>query len=273
MSSYVINGASRGIGFEFLRQLSANPANTVIGLVRNVKATEEKVATEINRSNIHLVQADLDSYELLKKASEETARITGGSVDYLIANGARLPDPSAAYVGFGGLGKNPAALEEELMSGFKTNVVGTVNLFNLFLPLILNGKQKKVIAISSGMADIDLISKYEIEVSAPYATQKAAMNVVVSKFSAEYAKKGVLFMSISPGMVDTGHFDPTKLTEKELQGLGEMVAKFQRYAPHFQGAITPEESVKATVSVFEKASLANGDGGSFVSHLGTKRWL
>jgi NAD(P)-dependent dehydrogenase (short-subunit alcohol dehydrogenase family) len=107
-------------------------------------------------------------------------------------------------------GKNPAALEEELMAGCKTNVVGTVHLFNLFLPFILNGQQKKVIAISSGMADLDLVSKYEIEVSGPYAAGKAAMNSVVSKFSAEYAKDGVLFMSISPGVVDTGHFNPAE---------------------------------------------------------------
>ena len=107
-------------------------------------------------------------------------------------------------------GKNPAALEEELIAGCKTNIVGNAHLFNLFLPLILNGQQKKVIAISSGHADLDLISKYEIEVSGPYAVGKAATNVVVAKFGAEYAKDGVLFMSISPGVVDTGHFNPAE---------------------------------------------------------------
>lgn len=105
--------------FEFLRQLSLNPANTVIGLVRNVKSVEAKAKAEINRSNVHIVHGDLDSYEVLKvslasypqdillvdlekKASEATAEITGGSLDYLIANGARLPEGSS-YVGFGEL--------------------------------------------------------------------------------------------------------------------------------------------------------------------------
>lgn len=197
-------------------------------------------------------------------------------------------------------GKDPTALEEELIAGCKTNVVGTIHLFNLFLPLILNGQQKKVVFISSGQADLDLISKYEIEVSGPYAVGKAATNTVVAKFGAEYARDGVLFMSISPGVVETGHFNPaerkllgpcfpfrnstprveTKLircgrivTEKESQSVDALTAKFQKYAPHFQGPITPEASVKAVISVYEKASLANGDGGSFVSHLGTKRWL
>lgn len=106
--------------------------------------------------------------------------------------------------------KNPAALEEEILAGAKTNVVGNIFLFSLFLPLLLKGTQKKVVFISSGHADLDLISKYEIESTGPYALGKAATNVVVAKFHAEYAKDGVLFMSISPGVVDTGHFDPSK---------------------------------------------------------------
>lgn len=52
--------------FEFLRQLSLNPANTVIGLVRNVKKVEAKAKTELNRSNVHIIHGDLDSYEVLK---------------------------------------------------------------------------------------------------------------------------------------------------------------------------------------------------------------
>lgn len=63
------------------------------------------------------------------------------------------------------------------------------------------------------------------------------------------------------------------MTEKELQAFGKISATFQKYAPHFKGPMTPEESVKLVISVYEKASVENGDGGSFVSHLGTKQWL
>lgn len=37
-----------------------------------------------------------------KEASNATAKITGGSLDYLIANGARLPEESG-FFGFGEL--------------------------------------------------------------------------------------------------------------------------------------------------------------------------
>ena len=97
-------------------------------------------------------------------------------------------------------------LEDVALKSFQTNVVGNIHLFHLFLPLVMKGKVKKVIAISSGHADLDLINDLEIETSALYSASKAAMNVIVAKFNAQYKKDGVLFVSISPGVVEVGHF-------------------------------------------------------------------
>lgn len=97
-------------------------------------------------------------------------------------------------------------LEDVSSKLFKTNVVGNIHLFNLFLPLVMKGKVKKVITISSGHADLDLINNFEIETSALYSASKAAMNVIVAKFNAQYKKDGILFVSISPGAVEVGHF-------------------------------------------------------------------
>lgn len=102
---------------------------------------------------------------------------------------------------------SPKEHEKALLDSFNVNVVGNIHLFNLYMPLILKGNAKKVITISTGMADLDLINKFNIAISAPYAISKAAMNVAAAKFNAQYAKDGVLFMSISPGLVDTGGFD------------------------------------------------------------------
>jgi hypothetical protein len=58
-----------------------------------------------------------------------------------------------------------------------------------------------------------------------------------------------------------------------LKKFMELGAKFQKAAPHWKGPITPEESVKAVLSVIEKASVEGGDVGAFVSHYGNKQWL
>lgn len=185
-------------------------------------------------------------------------------------------------------GEDPGLLEKDIHDSIQTNVLGTIHLFNLFIPLLRKGFAKKAIAISTGMADVELIRNYDVAIAAPYSLSKAALNVAVAKFSAQYRKEGILFMSISPGFVDTGKtpqrqfHSPSTLrwqadmilaTKEELKGVQAMGAAFATYAPHFTGPISSEESVKAVLSVIEKASVKNGDGGSFVSHFGDKQWL
>lgn len=65
------------------------------------------------------------------------------------------------------------------------------------------------------MSDLEFISKSGIEVAAPYSISKAAMNTAVAKYSAQYAADGVLFFSISPGVIDTGLYDDGKKESSE----------------------------------------------------------
>ncbi|KPM37616.1 hypothetical protein AK830_g8975 [Neonectria ditissima] len=271
MSTYLITGVSRGIGFGFLRQISQDPANTVVGLVRDKAGTDKKIATELGElKNVHILQADLSNYDELKSSVAETAKITGGSLDYIIANAAFVSTWSSLE-SFGSLADQPEKLAEDLIDSFKTNVVGNVHLFNLYIPLVLKGKAKKIITITTGLADGELSAKFKLTHGAPYSLSKAAMNFAVAKYSAEYSDSGVLFLAISPGVVDTGHLDD--VPPEQQAKLQSMLGKFVAYAPDFKGPITVEESVKAVLSVTYNASLEKGDGGAFVSHHGNKQWI
>lgn len=270
MPSYVVTGVSRGLGFEFLRQLSSVESNTVVGLVRNKTATEASIAKEFpGRKNIHILEADVSDYEGLRRAAVETASITGGGLDYLIGNAASLALWSA-YDGLYKLGQQPKKLEDELLESLKVNVIGQIHLINLFLPLILKGNAKKVIVLGTGHADDTLINKYELEMAAPYSISKAALNTTIAKYNAELGKEGVLFLSVSPGYVETGQYKD--VTEEQLQSIQAMGAKFAQYAPHFTGPITPHDSIKAMLSVIENAT-PQKDGGQAISHLGNRQWL
>ncbi|KAL4993352.1 hypothetical protein BDV10DRAFT_179354 [Aspergillus recurvatus] len=270
MSSYVVTGASRGIGWAFLSNLSSNPSNTVIALVRNKAGTEKRVAEELTgRTNIHVIQADLDIYSTLEAAAAETSKITGGGLDYLIANAALLTTYDQ-FDSIDTLAKDPVALEENLLESFKTNTVAQIHLFSLFIPLILRGTAKKVIAISSGHADIELVNNYKLTMAPVYSISKVALNMAVAKFSARYSADGVLFLSICPGMVDTGHF--AQLTEEQLAATAGMMKTFQEYAPTFNGARQPADSVKDVLDVIHNATVEKNAGG-FLSHKGNRTWL
>ncbi|GMG23048.1 unnamed protein product [Aspergillus oryzae] len=262
MSSYAITGASR--------------ANTVIALVRNKAGTEERIAKELaGRTNVHVVQADLDNYKTLQFAADETARITGGGLDYLIANAAYV-ETWDLYDPIGVLGKQVPELEDNLLKNFKTNVIAQIHLFNLFTPLILKGTAKKVIALTSAHSDIELVRTLGMANAPSYAIGKAGLNMAIAKFGAQYASEGVLFLAICPGLVDTGHFEgstfPTPLPLSFLAAAQAMFAKFKEYSPRFNGARPADDSVRDILSVIENATVEK-NGGDFLSHKGSKTWI
>lgn len=73
------------------------------------------------------------------------------------------------------------------------------------MPLLRKGSEKKVLTLSTGLADTEVINQVDIDIAAPYSISKGAVNVAVAKYNALYKKEGFLFMAISPGYVDTGN--------------------------------------------------------------------
>lgn len=267
MPSYLVTGASRGLGYAFVRHLAAIPGNTVIGMVRSKDATLARLEKD-GISNVTVVEADITDRDALTAAYIEVNLITKGSLDVLI-NNAALVNERSAYITLPE--DEPAALEDDLMSSFRANVVGVANTINIFLPLLRAGQEKKIITISSGMADIDLVNRFNVPIAAPYSISKAATNALVAKYNAALGKsEGLLFLALSPGLVDTSEGKP--MSEQELQGAQAMGAMFQEYAPDFKGPISPEQSVEMCMKVIENATVETY-GGAFVSHFGNKQWL
>jgi NAD(P)-dependent dehydrogenase (short-subunit alcohol dehydrogenase family) len=87
-----------------VKQISEDPNNIVVGLVRDKAATKRKLEAELGaRSNIHILHGDLTSHASLKAAAAATADIVGGrGVDYLVGNAA-YPSHFDAYNGIGDL--------------------------------------------------------------------------------------------------------------------------------------------------------------------------
>jgi len=264
MPSYVITGAARGIGFEFVNQLSTDSGNTIFALVRS-RATADRLV-ELGRPNVRILEADITNTKDLKYAAAEVSWIAGGSLDYLINNAAFVESERD------GLTLDSYSSEEllnkDLLDSFKVNVVGVIHTINIFLPLLKNGKTKKVITLSTGLADLDTTIDSEFVASAPYSISKAAVNMVNVKYAAQYKSEGFVFLAISPGLVDTSTRPPTP---NELEQFTTMIGKFSKLYPDFTGPITPETSVRMQLEVINRATV--NDSGAFISHKGNKEWL
>ena len=165
----------------------------------------------------------------------------------------------------------PLELEKDLKDCFETNVIGTIHLINLLLPLVLAGATKKIIAITTGLTDEDLSRKHKIAIAAPYVISKAGLNNVVNKYHGEFSARGVLFMAISPGLIDNGQF--SNLTEKQQTVGAQQGMQFATEYPHFNGPFSNEESVGHVMKIIRQSSIEGGNGGTVVSHFGNRQWL
>ncbi|OCH92055.1 NAD(P)-binding protein [Obba rivulosa] len=269
MPSYLITGASRGIGLEFTRQLSSKVDNQVFALVRNKGTASELVELSSHAPNVRILQADIVDYKALKTAAAEVANVTGGTLDYLINNAAYIDRERQGLTLDGYPEGQEALLEDDIHKSIQVNVIGVIHTINAFLPLVRKSSIKKVITISSGVADPGYTLASGFATAAPYSISKAALNLAIVKYAAKYQEEGIVFLSISPGVVNTAQKPPTP---EEVEGFKKMVATFKKAAPHWDGRpLTPEQSVKMVLDVVNSVTIK--DSGAFVSHFGNKQWL
>ena len=213
-----------------------------------------------------MLQADITDRASLVSARDSVTSITGGSLDYLINNAAYIDRVTEAH-GLDDFADNnnnldPEILDAELLKSFRVNVVGVIDTINTFLPLVKNGTAKKVVVISTGMADHDLVNNGGIWNGAPYTISKAAVNMVVSKYNARLGPQGILFFALSPGVVATyGDDEPAAVDD------------LRKMVPGWSGPLKPLESAEMCMNVIHDFSLEKGNGGAFVSHHGNKEWL
>jgi NAD(P)-dependent dehydrogenase (short-subunit alcohol dehydrogenase family) len=186
-----------------LKTLSEDPSNTIIGLVRDLAATQAQVTAD-NLKNVHLLTADITAAPALNAAAEKTAKLTNGVVDYLIVNAGYISHDTGFMTPTDYIGKEDFFLKE-FDTCMHTNVAGAMFAINAFLPLVKASKIKKVVSISSGHADENcvLAAGAGLATAIPYALSKVALNMLNVKYAVKYKDEGIIFLSLAPGVVLT----------------------------------------------------------------------
>ncbi|KAK0384060.1 hypothetical protein NLU13_8149 [Sarocladium strictum] len=258
MVVYVVTGTSRGLGYALVKSLASDPSNTVSGLSRNKAATETRLAAENSQTpNIHILPIVGDK----------------GGVDVLINNAGYISEVShlKSLTDFEG---DVDLVLDDIQRSVDIHLFGTVRVILAFLPLIRSGTQKKVVVISSGMADIgetspskgrekkkketraakltcrstDLINEAKLSNAVPYAVSKAALNTMMAKLHTAYEEEGMLF-----------HVALSRLSsEEDSKRLQSIMCKFEAYeAPGF-GPRTPDVAAGQVLQAIDRASLEGG---------------
>ncbi|KAI8355576.1 4-dihydrotrisporin dehydrogenase [Blakeslea trispora] len=194
--TYVITGASRGIGLEFVRQIAAK-GNTVFACARNPDASEG-LQKLVDNKRVFSVKLDTLSKDSLKAAVEYIEKHTSEGIDVLINN---------AGIGGSSASTPDKVTKENLLKAFETNVCGTSDSTQAFLPLLRKrGKDnvKKIVNISSILGSIAKIN--EINGSGgvvEYNISKAALNMLTHTTAHVLAKENFVVYASHPGWVKT----------------------------------------------------------------------
>jgi len=171
--------------------------------VRSPSTATKLQSLASSRKNIHILQCDVGKPSETLAAAETAAKITGGTLDVLVHNANATDFSSVGLPPSGFSPKDADRVREGFEVAFESGVYGALWVTNAFLPLIEKGQQKKIVHISSGMVDIDLVKVTGIDYAVPYAVAKAGMNILAAKYAAELRVKGIKVIALSPGWVNT----------------------------------------------------------------------
>jgi NAD(P)-dependent dehydrogenase (short-subunit alcohol dehydrogenase family) len=202
----LITGAGRGLGKELAHQYAADGWE-VIGTTR----------AELEMTNRRQIR-------------EFSSRLKDKPIDLLFCN--------AGIVGKRGM--RPGSFDfdswEEVL---RVNLLGPAALADALLDNVAASERRIIAMMSSRLGSISESTGMTL----PYATSKAALNMLVKGLAAHLASRGIIVVALSPGWVRT-----------DMGGA--------------QAPLTPEFSVCNLRKVI--SSLKDSDSGKFLSHDGTE---
>ena len=142
MASYLITGASRGIGLELTKQLLALPASQVgkvVTLTRSKPSGSLQDLISQHKDRVSSVTAAFDSQDSLAQAAGDVKSSLGGrGLDVLVNNA------GMSAFNMEGTKTMPDKTLTELLD---VNVTAVHRVIVAFLPLLEAGEQKKVINV------------------------------------------------------------------------------------------------------------------------------
>jgi len=197
----IVTGAKQGIG-----------AGLVEGFLKkgyNVVATSRNVTQSWTASTaLVLVDGDIGSQETAVSAVD-AAKTHFGTVDVLVNNaGIFRTRPFTEFT------------TDDFNALVSTNLLGFLYITQLAVKQMLKQKSGSVVNISAALVDQPVAG---VDASVSMIT-KGGLNAVTRSLAIEYAKNGIRFNAVAPGVVDsTMHKDDPKDVLRTFQPMGKIV--------------------------------------------------
>jgi NAD(P)-dependent dehydrogenase (short-subunit alcohol dehydrogenase family) len=197
----IITGASHGIG--------AGLVEAFLKQGYNVVATALDATGSLTASpSLVVIDGDIGRQETAAKVVE-AAIDDFGTIDVLVNNaGIYRTKPFTDFT------------TEDFSALVSTNLLGFLYITQLTVKQMLKQKSGNVVSITAALADQPITG---VSASVSMIT-KGGLNTVTRSLAIEYAKEGIRFNAVAPGVVDTPlHKGDPKDSLKALQPMGKVV--------------------------------------------------
>jgi NAD(P)-dependent dehydrogenase (short-subunit alcohol dehydrogenase family) len=193
MTSTLITGANKGLGFETARRLRA--AGHTVYLGSRDAERGHRAAEQIGARMVLIDVTDDASVAAAAKTIE-----ADGGLDVLVNNAGieyRRPD--------GGMVSAGETTADVMRQVFETNVFGMVRVTHAFLPLLQRSANPVVVNVSSGLASLARITNPDLPAYAfpgvAYPASKAAVNVITVQYAKAFPR--IRINAVEPGYTAT----------------------------------------------------------------------
>ncbi|MFD3504023.1 SDR family oxidoreductase [Streptomyces sp. NPDC058676] len=193
MTTTLITGANKGLGFETARRLVAAGHTVLLG-----SRDAERGRRAAERIGARFVLLDVTDDASVEAAAKTVA--SDGGLDVLVNNaGIEARGEGNSVIG-------AAEVTADLMrSVFDTNVFGVVRVTHAFLPLLQRSAAPVVVNVSSGLASLTALSDpnhpaYSYP-GVAYPTSKAAVNAITVQYAKAFPDMRI--NAVEPGYTAT----------------------------------------------------------------------
>jgi len=181
---FVVTGANRGIGLEFVKQLTGR-GEEVEATARNPDDAPDLQALVRPGARLRIHRLDVGEDGSVAAFAEQ---LPGGPVDVLINN-----------AGVSGVKGGDPIDPADILRVFNVNAVGTLRVVRALLARLLAGRGKKIANLTSRLGSIAEASGGRYA----YRMSKVALNMATRLLAQDLRSDGILTVAIHPGWVQT----------------------------------------------------------------------
>ena len=184
----LVTGANRGLGLEFVRQLSAL-GFTVLLAARNEQRADAAART-IGSSRVRAVTLDVTSDADVARCGDLIRRDHSGQLDVLINNAAIHYDTGQTAV---------TADLQIVAEALSTNLIGAWRVAQMAAGLMRPRRSGRIVNVSSEAGALASMNRH----TPAYRVSKVALNGLTIMLADELRESGILVNAVCPGWVET----------------------------------------------------------------------